>query len=115
MNDSAKKGGSVGDPLAKFNSLWKEAQFIKGHICGRHPALIPRIPKEEAQQQISEDDVMTIDGVRASQSVFIDEEAVGRLATMIRGKMRIEIHPAVTELAQRVGPAMEFFLAGTYW
>jgi hypothetical protein len=93
-----RKGTSVGDPPAKFDKLWKagQAQLIEGHICIRAPSTIPRIKKEELQEKISEDDVMYIEGRKATQSAFMDEEVVKRLGIMVRGKIHIEVYPAVT-------------------
>jgi hypothetical protein len=96
-----RKWGSAGDPPAKFDKFWKagQAQLIEGHICMRAPAVIPRIKKEEIQQRMSEDDVMYVGGRKATQVVFMDTEVAARLGEVIRGKIHIEIYPAVAKWA----------------
>lgn len=92
-----RKGGSAGFPPAKFDKLWKhgQAQLVEGHICSRAPAIIPKIKKEELQQKTFEDSVMLIGTKKATQSVFVDREVVQALSTMLRGKVHIEVYPAV--------------------
>ena len=95
-----RKEGSAGHPPAKFDHLWKgsQAQFVEGHICMRAPAVIPRIKKEEVQEMISKDDVLYIGDRKATQSVFMDAEVVEQLGMLVRGKVYIDIHPAVYPL-----------------
>jgi hypothetical protein len=92
-----RKKASAGSPPAKFNKLWRQgqAQFVRGHICGRAPSVIPRIKKEEIQQRMTEDDVLRIGDRKATQAVFMDDQVVKRLATLVRGKIHIEIFPAL--------------------
>ncbi|PVH79433.1 hypothetical protein DL98DRAFT_460983 [Cadophora sp. DSE1049] len=91
-----RKGTSEGDPPTKFDSFWKlgQAQLIEGNICGRSPNIIPKIPKQDVQQRMSESDLLYNGNRKATQSVFVDEEAVERLGELIRGKIFIEIFPA---------------------
>ena len=44
--------------------------------------------------------VMKIDGRKATHSVFMDEEVVKRLGVIDRGKIHVEIYPAVAPLSQ---------------
>ncbi|KAH7408883.1 hypothetical protein BKA64DRAFT_595504 [Cadophora sp. MPI-SDFR-AT-0126] len=92
-----RKGTSEGNPPAKFDVFWKpgQAQLIEGHICGRSPNIIPKIPKQDVQQRMSESDLLYNGNRKATQCVFVDEEAVERLGELIRGKIFIEIFPAL--------------------
>jgi hypothetical protein len=80
-------------PPARFDFLWKqgETDLIKGNICTGVSAKIARIKKEEAQTEISKDNVMTTDAGKALQWVFMREASVEQLGREIRGKIYIEI------------------------
>ncbi|KAG4411195.1 hypothetical protein IFR04_015666 [Cadophora malorum] len=92
----AWKGTSEGNPPDRLEEFWKpgEAQMIEGHICGRSPNIIPKIPKQDVQTRLSENDLLYNGSRKATQTVFVDEEAVERLGELIRGKIFIEIFPA---------------------
>ena len=91
-----RKGTSEGNPPDRLEEFWKpgEAQMIEGHICGRSPNIIPKIPKQDVQTRLSENDLLYNGSRKATQTVFVDEEAVERLGELIRGKIFIEIFPA---------------------
>jgi hypothetical protein len=92
-----RKGESAGDSPAKFDRLWKDgqAQLVEGHVCMRAPTIIPKIKKEEVQEKISEEDLLYIGDRKATQSVFMDAGVVKQLGILVRGKVCIDIHPAV--------------------
>lgn len=87
---------SVGDPPARFDEYWKpgHAQLVVGHILGRSPRKIPRVRKEDIHEKITEDDVMVINGKKATQLGFMDYDVVRRIGELIRGKIYIEVTPA---------------------
>jgi hypothetical protein len=93
-----RKGGSVGEPPAKFDQLWKDgqAQLVAGHVCMHALAVIPRIKKKQLQKKISEDEVMYIKDRRATQSVYMDTGVVHLLRILARDKVCIDMSPAVS-------------------
>lgn len=90
---SCRNGDSVSSP-AKFDSYHPpQTQFIEGHICGRNPAIILKIKKEDVQQEMSENNLLYLGTRKATQSVFVDKPTVVEMAKLIRGKIFIDVFP----------------------
>jgi hypothetical protein len=62
-----------------------------GHICTGVTRMFARIPKDQVQTAISEDDVLKNDGKKAKQWVTIQDDISARLGQEIRGKMHIDV------------------------
>ncbi|KAL8715424.1 MAG: hypothetical protein Q9220_000758 [cf. Caloplaca sp. 1 TL-2023] len=78
----------------KYNDYWKPdgADLIKGHICCRAPAIVPKIKMENVQTQITENDVMALeDGRKSTQWAFLDLEVIARVNDEMKGKIHIEV------------------------
>ncbi|KAH7346230.1 hypothetical protein BKA65DRAFT_273215 [Rhexocercosporidium sp. MPI-PUGE-AT-0058] len=90
-----RKGQSAGSPPPKFDAFWRpgQAQLIEGHICASAPASMARMKLEDYQQKLNESKVLYNGNQKATQSVFVDEDAVERMGELIRGKVFIEIFP----------------------
>jgi hypothetical protein len=97
-----KKGLKVGYPPAKFNKYWKPpgaADLVKGHITGRHPSVYPRIDTADVQTKINENDVLMNSNQKATQWVIMNRGTADLMAVEIRGKIHIEVYPAVINAA----------------
>jgi hypothetical protein len=93
-----KNGLRGGYPPAKFDKYWKPpgaADLVKGHIAGRHPSRYPKIDKADVQTKINENDVLMNGNQKATQWVVMNKGTADLMAVEIRGKIHIEVYPAV--------------------
>ncbi|KAF5875943.1 uncharacterized protein Bfra_002339 [Botrytis fragariae] len=76
------------------------ADVMEGHICKRHPSIVPKILKQDVQRKLTEDDCLVFgNGRNSTQTVFMNWEVVDRLEPLIRGNMYIEVHLASVKQA----------------
>lgn len=92
-------------PPEKFDSYWRAegAHLVKGHIYAGFRSPIASINKEELQTKISEDNVLTISTVKATQWVIMRHDVIDSL-----GKEMLEkIHIDITAASISSDPALE--------
>ncbi|KAF7937422.1 uncharacterized protein EAE98_001736 [Botrytis deweyae] len=90
------RNSNLPDNLRKYAT----ADVMEGHICKRHPSIVPKILKQDVQQKLTEDDCLVIgNGRKSTQTVFMNWEVVDRLEPLIRGNMYIEVHCAAVKQA----------------
>ena len=77
----------------KFQSLFMEADLIKGHMYSKTSH--SHISEDQIQQRITEGDVLTLEGRRCVQWAFMKTSVVKELAILIKGKLYVETHSPI--------------------
>lgn len=84
----------------KFKAF-QNAALMEGHICCKMQNIIARITPEAVQTTITEDHCVYYERpgsngqmAKSTQWVFKDNETISQLASMLRGKIHIEIFPS---------------------
>ncbi|KAF7898953.1 uncharacterized protein EAF01_008166 [Botrytis porri] len=85
------RNSDLPDNLRKYAT----ADVMEGHICKRHPSIVPKILEQDIQHKLMEDDCLVFcNGTKSTQTVFMNWEVVDRLEPLIRANMYIEVHLA---------------------
>lgn len=85
-------------PNQKYDHLWEhgQADVVRGHVCSTIGRQIIRIPQENVQTHINEENAMRLpSGKKASQWMFLQNNTIDRLAEEIRGKTHFIIFEAI--------------------
>ncbi|TEY36143.1 hypothetical protein BOTCAL_0566g00060 [Botryotinia calthae] len=69
------------------------ADVMEGHICKRHPSIVPKISRQDVQQKLAESDCLLLgNGRKSIQTVFMNWEVADRLEPLIGGNLYVEVH-----------------------
>ncbi len=80
------------EPPPKFNDHERSA-LIKGHICRRMSPMITKIKIQEVQTTMNEDNLLFIDGLKATQWAIKGADTQTAFDREIKGKIHIIITP----------------------
>jgi hypothetical protein len=93
--------GLLKDIPEKFAKYWKpgkdQTDVMLGHICTGVSKVMTKIPKNDVETRINEDDVLKIGNAKAKQWVVMHGAVALKLAAAVKGNMHIEIFPNEVE------------------
>lgn len=80
------------EKFEKYSTPGKDqTDVMVGHICTGVTRIFSKIPKDQVQTRIGEDNVLMIDGKKAKQWVVMHYNVAESLGREIRGKIHIDV------------------------